>query len=95
MPDDKVPLANPKIVLREEFDSWAVLFDPETGDAYGLDPIGVFYWKRLDGERTRRELLEELKKECEDVPAEAPEHLDAFLDSLVERGYASFEVADE
>lgn len=89
MHEDKVPMADSRIVLREEFDNWAVLFDPDSGDAYGLDPVGVFYWKRFDGKRTRKQLIDELKKECEDVPPEAPVHLDAFIDSLVERGYAS------
>ena len=27
----ELPLANPLVVLREEFDGWAVLFDPDTG----------------------------------------------------------------
>ena len=29
--EDK-PIANPLIVLREEFDDWAILFDPDSGD---------------------------------------------------------------
>ena len=43
------PLANPSLVLREEFDDWAVLFDPDTGDSFGLNPVSVFIFKRLDG----------------------------------------------
>lgn len=36
------PIGNPLIVLREEFDDWAILFDPGTGDAFGLNPVAVF-----------------------------------------------------
>jgi hypothetical protein len=39
-------------VLREEFDDWAVLFDPDTGHGFGLNPAGVYVWKLLNGERT-------------------------------------------
>ena len=91
MTTNLVPLANPRIVLREEFDNWGILFDPETGDAFGLDPVGIFYWKRLDGKRSRDNLVKELSAECDDVPEEASTHLEAFIDSLIERGFASFE----
>lgn len=29
------------LVLREEFDDWAVIFDPDRGNTYALNPIGV------------------------------------------------------
>ena len=41
--DDK-PIANPYVSLREEFDDWAVLFNPDTGRGYGLSPTGVYLW---------------------------------------------------
>ena len=31
MPESDMPIANPLVVLREEFDDWAVLFDPDKG----------------------------------------------------------------
>ena len=40
MPDYDKPVANPLIVLREEFDDWAILFDPDTGNAFGLQSSG-------------------------------------------------------
>jgi len=52
MPGNEKPVANPLVVLREEFDDWAVLFDPDSGNAFGLNPLGVFIWKLLDGHRT-------------------------------------------
>ena len=51
------PIANPLIVLREEFDDWAILFDPDSGDAFGLNPIGVHIWKRLDGNHAVKDIL--------------------------------------
>ena len=83
------PLCNPDIVFREEFDDWAVLFDPETGNAVALDPVAVCYWKNLDGLNDKTDLIEILKKECEDVPADAPEHLDKFIKELEDAGFIS------
>jgi SynChlorMet cassette protein ScmD len=62
------PIANPSVVLREEFDDWAVLFDPETGAAFGLNPKGVCIWKLLDGERTLDEILEAIRAHAGGIP---------------------------
>lgn len=84
------PLANPEIVFREEFDDWAVLFDPDSGDTYGLDPVGAFIWKQLNGKHSREEILEKLRLECEEgIPDEAPEHLEEFLQDLTNKGFVS------
>ncbi len=90
MRESAMPLANPRIILKEEFDGWGVLFDPKTGLGWGLDPVGVFYWKRLDGRHTRRQLLEELAAVCDDVPDDAPAHLEEFLQDLVLKGFVTF-----
>ena len=63
------PIANPLIVLREEFDDWAILFDPDSGDAFGLNPIGVHIWKD-----------------------EAEGDLQEFIEDLVQRGLAGYEI---
>ena len=49
-----LPIANPVCVLREEFDDWAVLFNPDTADAVGINPVGVAVWKLMDGRRDLR-----------------------------------------
>ena len=86
------PVANPLIVLREEFDDWAVLFDPDTGNAFGLNPTGVFIYKLLDGTRTEEEILGALKQDADGVPPEAGEHLREFIRALVQQGLAGYEV---
>ena len=80
------------MVLREEFDDWAVLFDPDSGDAFGLSPVGVYIWKRLDGTRTLQDILRELTDDCDNVPEDAGPHIDEFIKDLVNRGFAGYEV---
>lgn len=91
MPDKSAPVANPLVVLREEFDDWAVLFDPDTGNAFGLNPVGVFIWKRLDGRHTIEDIQKELRQNCESVPKNTNIHLKDFIQSLVEQGLAGYE----
>ena len=82
------PIANPLIVLREEFDDWAILFDPDTGDGFGLNPVSVFIWKHLDGNHTTQDILSELLDTCEDVPENAEQEIKDFIEELLKKGYA-------
>jgi SynChlorMet cassette protein ScmD len=90
MAKDRKPVANPDLVLREEFDDWAVLFDPDTGEAFGLDPVGVFLWKCCNGQHTPAQILENLHNNCTDVPADAAQHLQTFLEELESKGYIGY-----
>ena len=92
MSREACPVANTNMVLREEFDDWAVLFDPDSGDAFGMNPVGVFIWKRLDGSHTRDDILAELREECENVPGDAETHLNEFIDDLARRGFVGYEM---
>lgn len=87
------PIANPSVVLREEFDDWAVLFDPETGHAFGLNPTGVLLWKLIDGENTRDDLLTKVRGFARDVPEDAADHIASFIDAAVALGLAGFDDA--
>ncbi len=91
MPDNDKPVTNPLVVLREEFDDWAVLFDPDSGNAFGLNPVGVFIWKQLNGRRTTQDILKSLHENCEEVANEAQDHLNEFIQDLVEQGLAGYE----
>ncbi|MDM8525329.1 SynChlorMet cassette protein ScmD [Desulfococcaceae bacterium HSG8] len=94
MDNDKL-IANPLIVLREEFDDWAVLFDPDTGNAFGMNPISVFVWKHLDGQHTAGEIAEKLRKECNDAPDEAEKYVKEFIEDLVKNGLAGQEFKED
>ena len=91
MRNDDKPIANPFVVLREEFDDWAVLFNPDTGHGFGLNPTGVYAWKLVDGEHTIDDLLEDIHHHADSVPEEAGEHIKAFVDALVAKGLAGLD----
>lgn len=88
----KKPIANPQVVLREEFDDWAVLFNPDTGNGFGLNPTGVYLWKLMDGEHLLGDLLTALRREAIDVPEEAHEHIAAFVEELATRGLVGYQI---
>lgn len=87
------PLANPLIVLRKDFDDddWAILFDPDNGYAYGINPVSAFIWQRLDGKHSVADILKELRTHYDEVPAEAETHVREFIDHLMSKGLAGYQ----
>ena len=88
------PIASPIVVLREEFDDWAILFDPDTAAAVGINPVGVAVWKRMDGKRSVKEIVSAITTSFEDAPEAALEEITAFVDELAERGFVGYELKD-
>ena len=86
------PIANPAVVLREEFDDWAVLFNPDTSVAMGVNPVGVHVWGLLDGGHTVEEIAADVGEHFDEVPEAAPNDVSAFVTELCEKGFVGEEV---
>lgn len=86
------PIANPTVVLREEFDDWAVLFNPDTAEAVGTNPVGVAVWKLMDGRHSLEEIIREIKEQFADVPDAAVQDVTSFIKDLSQRGFIGYEV---
>src|SRR5512145_1853784 len=84
------PIANPAVVLREDSDDWAVLFNTKTADAAALNPVGVMVWKLMDGEHTIDEIVAAICLSFAGVPAVVEKHVLAFINELAERDFATY-----
>jgi len=94
MTDHNMPIANPLVVLREEFDDWAILFNPETADAMGINPVGVAVWKQMDGFRRLEEIIADLGERFAEVLDTAGQDITTFVNQLVELGFVRYELKD-
>ncbi|MBU0996157.1 MAG: SynChlorMet cassette protein ScmD [Proteobacteria bacterium] len=88
--EDK-PVRNEMLVLREEFDDWAILFDPDTGEGFGLNPVSVFVWKHLDGQNTMTEITKKVLAHFDETPENAHDEINEFVENLLKKGYAGYE----
>jgi SynChlorMet cassette protein ScmD len=86
------PIANPIVVLREEFDDWAVLFNPDTADAVGTNPVGVAVWKLMDGKRSIEDIVSKIKNSFEDTSDAVFKEIAAFVNRLAENGFVGLEL---
>ena len=90
MSDDRKVRVKPVVVLREEFDDWAVIYNPDTAAATGVNPVGVAIFKLLDGRRTLDQVVDAVRLEFSDVPEQVEDDVRTFVDGLVSRGYAGY-----
>ena len=89
--DTQKPIVNPVVVLRKEFDDWAVLFNPDTAEAVGINPVGVTIWELLAADSSLLDIIENIKENFADVPGSAAEDIQSFINDLTERGFIGFE----
>lgn len=93
MPNDK-PIANPLAVLREEFDDWAVLFNPDTGNAVGINPTGVAVWKLMDGRRSLDDIVAAIREQFDQVSEAVAEEVARFVAELAHSGFVGYELPE-
>jgi SynChlorMet cassette protein ScmD len=86
------PVANPIAVLREEFDDWAVLFNPDTAEALGTNPVGVAIWKQMDGNHTLAEIVASVQKNFSRTPENVYDEVNGFIGQLMEKGFVGLAV---
>jgi SynChlorMet cassette protein ScmD len=86
------PIANPMVVLRQEQDNQAVLFNPDTGHALSTNAVGVAVWRRLDGWRSLQEIVTEVSQLFDEVPDNILEEMALFVEQLAKEGFVGYEV---
>ena len=89
--DTQKPIINPVVVLRKEFDDWAVLFNPDTAEAVGINPVGVAIWELLAEDCSMPSIIDNIKENFADVPGSAADEIQTFINDLTERGFVGFE----
>ncbi|MFA6074707.1 MAG: PqqD family peptide modification chaperone [Negativicutes bacterium] len=77
------------IIIREEFDDWAILFDPDTANGYALDPVGVAICRQLDGVKTVAEITEVIREQFDEVSDEVDTHCADFVRQLLDENLAA------
>ena len=88
------PVANPVVIQRDEFDDWAVLYNPDTAEAAGINPVGVAVWNLIDGRRSVDDIVVSVQEQFSDVPEAAAGELAAFIASLAEKGFVGYDEGD-
>jgi len=91
----KTPIQNPLTVLRVEFDDWAILFDPDSAKAIGINPTGVAVWKLIDGRRGIEDIVSGIKEMFSDVSISAEKEISDFIEEAHKNGFVGYSLDSE
>jgi len=87
-------LRNPDVVLREEDEDGALLFNPDTNQVRVLNATAVFLWHLCDGSKGVGDMVAALKTQFEGAPEkEAEDHVKSFMDDMTANAFIG--VAEE
>jgi len=87
-------ISNPMIMLREEFDDWAFLFNPDNSEVTIINPVGVIIWKMLDGHHTIEDIAKIINENFSDVPDNVQDNLITFIRELEKNNLVGYEVTE-
>ena len=90
--EDSKPVANPLVMLRETFNDWVVLYDPDSEEGFGIQQVGTFIWRHLDGQNTVQDILTKLRENCDNVPDDGESLIRNFIQDLQETGLAGYQI---
>ena len=81
-------LCNPDVVLREEDEDGGLLFNPDTNQVKVLNITGLFIWKQFASPNRLEAVVEALRQEFEEVPAdEVQSDVTEFLSGMIADGF--------
>ena len=83
-------LCNPDVVLREEDEDGGLLFNPDTNQVKVLNLTGLFIWKQFASPNRLEAVVEALRQEFEEVPAdEVQSDVTELLSAMIADGLIS------
>lgn len=91
MAEKKLPVINPRLVIRDDLDGWGIVFDPDENLAYALNPLSALIMKHLDGKHTEEDILKIIRQSCENVPQDIDTHLREFIARLSENKLVGYQ----
>ncbi len=81
-------LCNPDVVLREEDEDGGLLFNPDTNQVKVINTTGLFIWQQCGQARTLDEIVAEVQKGFDEVPAEqVAQDVQDFVEGMVATGF--------
>ena len=81
-------ITNPDVVLREEDEDGALLFNPDTNQIKVLNPTGLFIWQLCDGNNNLPSIVAAMREAFDDVPEDqVTSHVTEFIDEMTAAGF--------
>ncbi len=79
---------NPEVVLREEDEDGALLFNPDTNQVKIINITGLFIWKQCDGSRNLSDICQSLEENFENfTPEQVTQDISDYIKEMISAGF--------
>jgi hypothetical protein len=75
----------PQIIIRQENDNFALLYNPDTANTFVLDPVSLFVCQHLNGSLSLPQIIQSCREIFSDIPPDALDQVKHFVQTLVDR----------
>ena len=83
---EKKLVANPEVILREDFKTLAILFDPDKVKVFTINRVGLAIWKLIDGKHNIREISKKVESKFKDTPKSLGQDIVIFIEDMIRNG---------
>ena len=81
-------LVNPNVVLREEDENGALIFNPDSNQVKVINTTGLYIWKACETPKNLQEILEAVHRSFDQIPGEtASADIAQYLDQMITGGF--------
>lgn len=86
------PVQNPDVLSQVLDEGEMILVNGDNGSSLALtSPTAVFIWELVDGRNTARDIVDEIKKQFQQVPDSVEDDVVTLLEKLANGGFIGFE----
>jgi hypothetical protein len=88
MAEETLYIVNPDVSCREEGPDGALLFNPDTDEILVINVTGLLIWEALAEPRTMAEVVDAIRRQCNNVPeGEVEADVAEFIETMVNRAF--------
>ena len=88
MKTSQIYLQNPDIIVKEEDEDGAIIYNPDTDQVKLLNPTGLFIWKLCNGTNGNVDIIQEINNSFSDIPENnVVNQMESFITSMLQDGF--------
>ena len=79
-------IVNPAVIIRDDFEDFGIIYNPETDKSYSINQTGVEILKHIQSQTPIPEIADKLRENFSEVPDDISGRVDMFIKTLIDKG---------
>ena len=79
-------IVNPAVIIRDDFEDFGIIYNPETDKSYSINQTGVEILKHIQSQTPIPEIADKIRENFSEVPDDISGRVDMFIKTLIDKG---------